>query len=179
MFCQVTLAQQGTRTIFLVRHAEKESPAADAPLSAEGQKRAECLAQTFKGSGISQIFVSDSKATQQTAEPLAKALKLKPATIAARDTSTLIRDLAYGAPGNVLVISQNETLPVVIARLQNAATKPLAANEYDRLYTMTILEGSATPATSIHYCAGSFSATAVIPATPPRKPGPLLPAKKP
>src|SRR5882762_9030090 len=59
LLCQLGAAQQNVRTIFLVRHAEKASAAADAPLSSEGQKRAECLATTLKDAGIKQIYVTD------------------------------------------------------------------------------------------------------------------------
>src|SRR6476619_8290466 len=77
LLCQLAAAQQNVRTVFLVRHAEKASAAADAPLSPEGEKRAECLASTLKDAGIKQTYVTDVMRTQQTAAPLAKALKIK------------------------------------------------------------------------------------------------------
>ena len=48
LLCQLAAAQQNVRTVFLVRHAEKASAAADAPLNPEGEKRAECLATPLR-----------------------------------------------------------------------------------------------------------------------------------
>ena len=59
-------------------YVDKVLAAPDVQLSPEGQKRAECLASTLKDAGIKQIYVTDVTRTQQTAAPLAKALKIKP-----------------------------------------------------------------------------------------------------
>src|ERR1700746_552477 len=99
LLCQLAAAQQNVRTIFLVRHAEKASTAPDALLSPEGEKRAECLAATLKDAGIKQIYVTDAKRTQQTAAPLAKALKITPTILPAKDPNALIKNLVYTGGG--------------------------------------------------------------------------------
>src|SRR5947209_10568991 len=101
LISQLLMAQQNTRTIFLVRHAEKLSAAPDALLSPAGEKRAACLARTLKDSGITQIYVTEVKRTLQTATPLAKTLKITPVVSEARNIATLARNLLYGQ-GNVL-----------------------------------------------------------------------------
>ena len=113
LLCQMAAAQQNVRTVFLVRHAEKASTAADAPLSPEGEKRAECLAATLKDAGIKQIYVTDVTRTQQTAAPLAKALKIKPTILPAKDPNALIKNLAYTGGGNILVVGHSDTVPFV------------------------------------------------------------------
>ena len=148
---QLAAAQQNVRTIFVVREAERTSAAADAPLSPAGQERAGCLAQTFKDSGIKQIFVTETKATQATASPLANALNLKATIIPARDTSNLVRNLSYGGTGNVVVVAQSETLPVIIARLQGGSAK-VGEKEYDRLFVIPVIEGAGTQAATLRYC---------------------------
>ncbi len=125
LLCQMAAAQQNVRTIFLVRHAEKASAAADAPLSPEGEKRAECLAGMLKDAGIKQIYVTDVTRTQQTAAPLAKALKIKPTILPAKDPNALIKNLVYTGGGNILVVGHSDTIPFVIARLQGGT---VAAN---------------------------------------------------
>ncbi len=149
----VTVAQEGgTRTVFLVRHAERASAAPDSLLSPAGQKRAECLARTLRDAGIKQIFITDVKRTEQTAVPLAAALKVKPTVLAAKDTSTLIRDIAYGAQqGNALVVGHSDTLPFVLARLK-AGSVTIADNQYDQLFVVNITDGTASPVTTLHYC---------------------------
>ena len=170
LLCQLAAAQQNVRTVFLVRHAEKASAAADAPLSPEGEKRAECLAATLKDAGIKQIYVTDVTRTQQTAAPLAKALKIKPTILPAKDPNALIKNLAYTGGGNILVVGHSDTVPFVIARLQGGTVAPIGENEYDRMFVMTIAEAAGMPAATLHYCsAGSVAKAAPTPAPPAKK----------
>jgi phosphohistidine phosphatase SixA len=171
MLCQAALAQQATRasTVILVRHAEKVSAAPDALLSPAGQQRAECLAHVLKDSGIKRIFVSDVKRTQQTADPLAKALGIKPTVVPAKDVNTLVRDVFYGAGGNALVVGHGDTLPQVIQRVQAGTIPPIGDNEYDGLYVLTVLEGSSTPVVKLRYCAASPASPAPAATAPPKK----------
>lgn len=163
--------QQTTRTIFMVRPAEAASPAADSPLSAAGQQRAACLANTLKDAAIKQIYVTDAKRTQQTADPLAQSLKLKPTVLATRDTTTLQRDLVYGTNGNVLVVANSDTLNFLVQRLHAGVLQPIAENEYDRLVVLSTAQGEAAPAASLHYCQPAAPAPAALPpASPARKP---------
>ncbi|HKW75718.1 MAG TPA: histidine phosphatase family protein [Terriglobales bacterium] len=162
----VAAAQQSSvRTVFLVRHAERASAAPDSLLSPAGQKRAECLARTLRDAGIKQIFITDVKRTEQTATPLAAAMKLKPTVIPAKDPNTLIRDIAYGAQGNVLVVGHSDTLPFVLARLK-AGTITIGENQYDQLFVVNITDGVASPVTTLHYCdCGAAGATPTPAAT--------------
>jgi phosphohistidine phosphatase SixA len=149
----LALAQhQETRTVYLVRHAEKASAAPDAGLSPAGQKRAECLAKMMKEAGIKQIYVSDAKRTQETAAPLAKALNITPTIVPAKDPSALIRDLLYSGGGNILVVGHSDTLPFVLARMKAGTVPPIKEDEYDRLFVTTVIEGGATQAGTLRYC---------------------------
>lgn len=159
MLGAVAAAQQSNvRTVFLVRHAERASAAPDSLLSSAGQKRAECLARTLRDAGIKQIFITDVKRTEQTATPLAAALKIKPTVIAAKDSNTLIRDIAYGAQGNALVVGHSDTLPFVLARLK-AGSVTIGENQYDQLFVVNIIDGTASPVTALHYCDCATGAT--------------------
>jgi len=177
LMCQLAAAQQNVRTIFLVRHAEKVSTAADAVLSPEGEKRAECLATTLKDAGIKQIYVTDVKRTQQTAAPLAKALKLTPTILPAKDSNALIKNLVYTGGGNILVVGHSDTVPFVVARLQAGTVPPIGENEFDRLFVVTVVAASGMPVATLHYCGVSSTAakTGAMPAKPPAK---VTPKKK-
>jgi phosphohistidine phosphatase SixA len=169
--CQLTAAQQNVRTIFLVRHAEKASAAADAPLGPDGEKRAECLAAMLKDAGIKQIYVTDAKRTQQTAAPLARALKIKPTILPAKDSNGLIKNLVYTGGGNILVVGHSDTVPFVVARLQGGTVLPIGENEYDRMFVMTIVEAAGMPVSTLHYCrAGASAKPTPTPAQTPAKP---------
>jgi len=174
---QIAIAQQQqpATTIVLVRHAEKISNAPDALLSPQGQQRAECLAHVLKDAGIKRIYVSDVKRTQQTAEPLAKALGIKPVVVPAKDPNTLVKDVFYGAGGNALVVGHSDTLPFVIQRVQAGTIPPIGENEYDGLYVLTVLEGSSTPVLKLRYCAASPASAAPANMNPAKS---TTPAKK-
>src|SRR6185312_13997546 len=167
-FCQLLSAQQSVRTIYLVRHAEKASNDADAPLSAGGVKRADCLANMLKDAGIKQIYVTQAKRTQETADPLAKELKITPKVLPAEDPGNLVRDIFYAGNGNTLVVGHSNTLPVVIARMKAGSIAPIGENEYDKLFTVTTMEGAATPVVTLHYCEAN-GATAPSKPTHPAK----------
>lgn len=152
VLAQMAVAQQETRIVYLVRHAEAASSASDAALTPAGQKRAECLARTFKDAGIKQIFVSDAKRTQETAAPLAKELKITPTIVPAKDPSTLIRDVLYSGGGNILVVSHSNELPFVLARLHAGTVAPIGDDEYDRLFVTTVIESGTTQVSTLRYC---------------------------
>ena len=63
-------------TIWIVRHAEKEAPGPGAPdtepiLSEDGKERAIALAKVLKRENIKNIFITQTKRSDQTAKPLA------------------------------------------------------------------------------------------------------------
>ncbi len=173
LLSQLASAQQTVHTIFLVRHAETGAGAQADELTAAGAARATCLAKMLKDAGIKQIYVTDSKRTQQTAVPLARALKLTPTIIRAKDPNTLIRDLLYAPGGGILVVGNPDTLPFVMARLKAGTVAPIAENEYDRMFAVTITEGAAGPITTLRYCdCGGAPAPAAQPTPKPRKTAP-------
>jgi broad specificity phosphatase PhoE len=180
MLCQIAPAQQAAsapqnlRTIFLVRHGETNAAMQGDELSPAGVERAHCLARMLKDANIKQIYVTDAKRTQATAAPLAKALKLTPVIHPQKDPAAQIRDLFYGKQGgDILVVGHKDTLPFIIARLNAGTVPPIADNEYDRLFIVTITEGAVTPVTTLRYCeCGTAPAPATQPApkkTVPRK----------
>ncbi|HEY2499424.1 MAG TPA: phosphoglycerate mutase family protein [Candidatus Angelobacter sp.] len=177
LLCQLATAQQNVRTIFIVRHAEKASSAADALLSPEGEKRAECLANTLKDAGIKQIYVTDVKRTQQTAAPLAKELKITPTILPAKDPNALIKDLLYAGGGNIFVVGHSDTVPFIISRLKAGSVPPIADNEYDRLFVVTIEEAAAAPVATLHVC-GVGPAVPMKGAMPAHTPTKAAPQKK-
>ncbi|HEY2139199.1 MAG TPA: histidine phosphatase family protein [Chthoniobacterales bacterium] len=125
-------------TIFLVRHAEKApSSDQDPDLSAAGRARAESLATVLKDCGISTIFVTEFKRTQQTAAPLAKMLHLDPAIVPAKDSAALVARLR-GLTGNTLIVGHGNTIPDLIKSLGVAGQITIEENDYDNLFVLVL-----------------------------------------
>lgn len=174
LFCHWAAGQQNGRIVFLVRDAE--APAGGSALAPPGQQRAQCLAETLKDAGITQIFVNETRSAQQTAEPLAKDLKVAPSVVPALQVATFVRNLLYGGRGNVLVVDNKESLATIIARLHAGSIQPIPGDDYSRLFIVSVAEGAAMPVATMRYC--TAAAPAAKPAAPaPPKPAPARPAK--
>src|SRR5207245_849732 len=90
--------------VVFVRHAEKAANGGNDPdLSSAGHARAEALARILKDSGITAIFTSEFKRTQETAAPTATSAHVRPTVVAAKDTGALVARL-HQLNGNALVI---------------------------------------------------------------------------
>jgi phosphohistidine phosphatase SixA len=130
-------------TIFIVRHAEKGAATSTNPgtndpdLSDAGRVRAESLAKMLKDAGITVIYATEFKRTQQTAEPLAKILGIKLTIVPAKDTATLsakLRDL----PGNALVVGHGNTVPELIKALGVDTPINIAETDYDNFFVVVL-----------------------------------------
>jgi broad specificity phosphatase PhoE len=144
------------QVVFVVRHAERAdavsgaSPtmASDPDLSDAGRTRAQSLAAALKDAGIVAIFVTPYKRTQQTAEPLAKALGLQPVTIDPKDASGMIEKVK-GVKGNVLVVGHSNTVPDLLRRLGAADAPSLGDADYDNLFV--VVRGETPTLVRLHF----------------------------
>jgi len=137
--CLLTRSAEPARTVFLVRHADRAGGmSADAGISDAGRCRAETLARMLADAGVKAIYVTEVARTRQTAEPLAKKLGIRPEAIAAADIDGLVARLRAREPGPVLVVAHASTLPDIVKRLGGATVPPVADDEYDRLYVVTL-----------------------------------------
>ena len=118
-----------TTTIVLLRHAEKQVGAIDdAPLTPQGELRATRLAQMFGDAEtfgrVKQIYVTDTRRTQQTAAGLAQRLNLKPDVSTARSSTAELarRVLRENRGGLAIVVGHSNTVPQIVAQLADART---------------------------------------------------------
>jgi broad specificity phosphatase PhoE len=139
----LSAASAPAQTIVIVRHAERADDGAQAPmmgkdpdLSAAGRARAAALASVLKDAHISAIYVSEYRRTRQTAEPLARAIDVKPNVIAAKDVPALVEALRT-AQGNVLVVGHSDTIPEIIEALGVKGPSKIGESDYDSLFIVT------------------------------------------
>jgi broad specificity phosphatase PhoE len=135
LFVSTAAAQS---TLFLVRHAEKANSGGNDPdLSTAGHARADTLATMLKDAGLSAIYTTEFKRTQQTAAPVAKIMDLTPTIVPAKDSAALIAKLRNPG-GNVLVVGHSNTIPELIKALGIATPISLADDDYDNLFVIAL-----------------------------------------
>jgi broad specificity phosphatase PhoE len=116
IFVSVSIAS-AQPIVVIVRHAEKATNGGNDPdLSSAGQARANELARILKDSGITAIFTTEFKRTQETAAPTATATHVTPAVVAAKDTAALVAKL-HQLNGNALVVGHGDTIPNILKAL--------------------------------------------------------------
>ena len=147
-------APPAVTTVIVVRHAEKAGTTGDVPLSDSGRARARELARVLGSAGVTAIYDTQYLRTQQTAEPLAAALKLEP--VVAGTTATYAADLAREiekshAGGTVVVISHSNLVPDLLRALGISTPPPIADTQYDDLFVVTRVDGAPAKLVALRY----------------------------
>ena len=130
-------ADDGPAVIYLVRHAEKEL-GRDPGLTAEGQARAELLVSILADAQIDVIYSTDYKRTRATAQPIARNRNLPILFYDASDLAGFAAKLKADGR-SALVVGHSNTTPDLVNALGGDGGSPIVeANEYDRLYRLTL-----------------------------------------
>lgn len=138
-----------SQTIYVVRHAEKETgidmatmkPSADPPLSFEGQQRALKLKEVLAGRDIRYIFSTNTTRTISTARPLKELYLSVPIRIyssKADSMNAFIEQVWSIRKGNMLIVGHSNTIDDIANKLAGRTVVPgdLKDNEYDNLYIL-------------------------------------------
>jgi 2,3-bisphosphoglycerate-dependent phosphoglycerate mutase len=135
-----------TTTIVVVRHAEKELGAiSDAPLSPEGEQRADRLAQMLGDAEpfgrIQRIYVTNTRRTQQTALRLSQRLGINSEVLDAKtepgDLAERVLDENRG--GRALIVGHSNTVPDIVKALTGENdVPPMGEDEFGTLYVVTV-----------------------------------------
>ena len=135
----------GDRLVILVRHTEKESePRNDPPLTANGQARAQALADAVAAAGIDAIVVTPFRRTRDTAVPVAQARGLTPIEVpVGRDVAAhvaAVADSVRARPSgaSVLVVGHSNTIPAIVTALGGPRLPDLCDNQYAVLYVLSV-----------------------------------------
>lgn len=131
------LADNGTLTVFIVRHAEKAGVNRDAALSDIGKQRAARLAQMLSDAEIDHVHSTDFKRTRSTAGPTASVAGIKVTLYAPRALADLATRLRK-EKGRHLVVGHTNTVLQTIELLGGNPGFPIdESSEFDRLYILT------------------------------------------
>jgi phosphohistidine phosphatase SixA len=138
-------------TVYLVRHAEKDtSPPDNPPLTAAGKARAEELARVLGQTNIKTIISSQFARTQQTAAPLAQRLSvtvttlpigmdpMNPREISPASIQAIVDKIKAQNGGEVLVVGHSNTVPEVIKKLDGDSAPIIDEKEFDDLFIVTL-----------------------------------------
>ena len=130
-------------TIYLVRHAEKVTEAAnpdDPTLSSCGQLRAESLATVLSDIALEKIYSTEYERTLATARPSAETHQLE---IEIYDPGKLeeFSALLLKRQQSALVVGHSNTTGVLAGLLIGESGEAFDEKIYDRLYQVVILRG--------------------------------------
>ena len=167
LMCAVTAVAQDDfkpKTVFLIRHAEREDePRQDPPLKKEGVTRSQELARLLANAGIKAIYTSQFTRTKQTAEALATKLGLTPASISLKSSPTNPRQIAEEStaetvnkimerPGeNVFVVGHSNSIPDVIKMLGGDVVPTIDERKFDDLFIVTVYAKGKARVTHLKY----------------------------
>ncbi|MGH7540743.1 MAG: phosphoglycerate mutase family protein, partial [Gemmatimonadota bacterium] len=152
-------ARAPAAVLFLLRHAETLTSTSgegrpDPSLSETGRARAQALARALGAAGVTAVWSSAYRRTQETAAPLAAALGLD---VEPYDASRLneVADALAGGEGRIVVVGHSNTTPRLVELLGGDPGEPIdERTEYDRLYVL-IRDGAGEVTTvRLHYGPG-------------------------
>ena len=137
------------QTIYVVRHAEKETgidmatmkPSTDPPLSPEGQERALKLKEILAGKNVRHIYSTNTTRTISTARPLKEltlGLEINLYSSKPDSLNAFIDKIKSIRKGNVLIVGHSNTVDDIANKLAGKTVVPgdLKDNEYDNLFIL-------------------------------------------
>ncbi|WP_460978437.1 SixA phosphatase family protein [Spirosoma knui] len=135
----LVLSSCSTTTVYIVRHAEKVDETDSTDLSPAGHQRAQALADTLANRGIDSIFTTPYRRTRQTAEPLAKRIKVPSVDYAPKPLDAISKRVSGLKNKTVLVVGHSNTILEIARGL--GATPSLAkieSGDFDNLLRVRI-----------------------------------------
>lgn len=138
-------SQNSPKTIYIVRHAEKQLEGNDPELAYVGGVRAKKLAQILQDQQIKHVFSTDFKRTRLTAEPTALAAGLEIQSYDPKNSEAFAEQLR-GLEGNVLVVGHSNTVSQLANSFVGEGEKyaDLTDLEYDFIYVVTLESNSSS-----------------------------------
>ena len=121
-------------TIYVSRHMRK-AEGEDPSLSAQGAEEAVRLAELLGGKGIAAIFVTATKRSRETAQPLATATGAPVETYDPRDNAALAKRAA-AIPGSILIVGHSNTVPAIVVAVGGTSPGPMTEEDFGRVFAI-------------------------------------------
>ena len=139
-------------TVIVVRHAEKTDSGDDPQLSPEGEQRALRLRDMTLDAGVSALFATRYRRTQETLEPLAAILDIEVEIIDAPDFEGLSsRILSEHRGSTVVVAGHSNTVPAIVSALGAEEPDPIDESQYDNLFIVTVPASGESEVLRLHF----------------------------
>ena len=143
-------SQQESLVVFLVRHGERADSSEDSELSATGRERALALSRALRSAHVEHVHSSDFTRTRDTAEPTAMEFGLEVELYDPGDLAGLVERFRRSG-GRHLVVGHSDTTPSAVELLGGEPNSPINADEFDRLYIVTIGSDGTTTSVMMRY----------------------------
>ncbi len=135
--------------VVIVRHAEKAAnDPKDPDLSPAGRDRAKALARILKDAGITAIFTSEFKRTQETAVPTSSSTGISPTIVAGKDIAALVSKLRQ-LNGNALVVGHGDTIPNILTAIGIDGPVQIPDSDYSEIFVVSL--GAKPQLLRLHY----------------------------
>ena len=121
-------------TFYVSRHMRKGA-GDDPSLSAQGAAEAAQLAELLKDRGIAAIFVTPTKRSRETAQPLSAATGAPIETYDPRDNAALAKRAAAIA-GSILIVGHSNTVPAIVAAVGGTPPGPMTEEDFGRIFAV-------------------------------------------
>lgn len=135
------------RTLIVVRHAEKAVDSDDPKnpgLDERGIERAAALARLLANAGVTHLWATEYRRTQESLAPLGHAAEVEVTIREARDVEGTARHLSTLPAASVVVVAgHSNTVPALVRALGGSIDRldeagNLGEHEYDRLFLLTL-----------------------------------------
>jgi broad specificity phosphatase PhoE len=132
-------AQNSPKTVYIVRHAEKQLEGKDPELAYVGGVRAKKLAQILEKESIKRVFSTDFTRTRNTAQPTAAEAGVTIEYYDPKNQEAFVADLR-SSEGNILVVGHSNTVSQLANAFVDEGEKfaDLTDLEYDYIYVVTL-----------------------------------------
>lgn len=132
-------SQNSPKTIFIVRHAEKQLEGNDPELAYVGGVRALKLSQILEKEDIKHVFSTDYIRTRNTAKPTADQAEIEIEIYDPKNHDALVEELRK-REGNILVVGHSNTVSQLANYFVGDGEKfaDLTDLEYDYIYVATL-----------------------------------------